>query len=110
MLDRGLIVSIALAAALCVTIADAHALDEARYPDWTGGWARLGHGNWDPDKPRGLGQQAPLTPEYQAMYEASLADQERGGQGINPGYRCSPHGMPRIMNANHPLFFAIIPE
>src|SRR5262249_34527963 len=34
----------------------------------------------------------------------------RGGQGEDPGYRCRPHGMPRIMNANHPLFFVITPE
>ena len=110
MLYRGLIVSIALAAALCIAIAGAQAFDDALYPDWSGGWARVGHGSWDPDKPRGLGQAAPLTPEYQALYEASLADQMRGGQGVNAGYRCRPHGMPRIMNGNHPLFFAIIPE
>ena len=107
---RNSIVSIALAAALCVQIAGAQALDGALYPDWTGGWARLGRADWDPDKPRGLGQRAPLTPEYQAIYEASLADQDRGGQGNDPGYRCRPHGMPRIMNANHPLFFVFTPE
>jgi hypothetical protein len=113
MLDRGLIIPIVLAAALCITIGDAQAFDDALYPDWSGGWTRVRggkHGNWDPEKPRGLGQQAPLTAEYQALYEASLADQERGGQGVNPGYRCQPHGMPRIMNANHPLIFAITSE
>jgi hypothetical protein len=107
---RSSVVSIALAAALCVTIADARAFDDALHPDWTGSWARLGAANWDSEKPRGVGQQAPLTPEYQALYEASLADQNRGGQGTDPGYRCRPHGMPRIMNANHPLFFAITAE
>src|SRR5882762_8460415 len=107
---RSSVVSIALAAALCVTIADARAFDDALHPDWTGSWARLGAANWDSEKPRGAGQQAPLTPEYQALYEASLADQNRGGQGTDPGYRCRPHGMPRIMNANHPLFFAITAE
>src|SRR6266478_5695392 len=30
---------------------------------------------FDHAKPWGLGQQAPLTPEYQAVFEASLADQ-----------------------------------
>jgi hypothetical protein len=113
-LDRGLIIAVALAAATCITIADARAFDDARYPAWSGGgWTRERggkHGNWDPEKPRGLGQQAPLTPEYQALYEASLADQEHGGQGVNPGYTCQPHGMPRIMNGNHPLFFVIVPE
>ena len=107
---RSSIVLIALAAALCFMIGDALAFDDTLYPDWSGGWARLGRGNWDPDKPRGLGQQVPLTPEYRAKFEVSLVDQNRGGQGTDPGYRCRPHGMPRIMNANHPLFFVIIPE
>jgi hypothetical protein len=110
---RNSIGAIALAAALCITIFDARAFDDALYPDWSGGWTRERggkHGNWDPERPRGLGQQAPLTLEYQALYEASLADQERGGQGTNPGYNCRPHGMPRIMNANHPLFFVVKPD
>jgi hypothetical protein len=113
MLDRALTKSIVAAAALCMTIAAAQAFDDARYPDWSGGWVRARdgkYGKWDASKPRGLGQEAPLTPEYRALYAESLADQERGGQGVNPGYRCEPHGMPRIMNANHPLIFAIIPE
>jgi hypothetical protein len=104
------IASIALSVALCIATGRAQAFEDALYPDWSGGWARLGRGNWDPDKPRGLAQQAPLTPEYQALFEASLADQNGGGQGSDPGYRCRPHGMPRIMNANHPLFFVVIPE
>jgi hypothetical protein len=114
MLYRGLIIPIVLAAALCMTVADARAFEAAQYPAWSGGWTRergdSKGGNWDADKPRGLGQQAPLTPEYQARYEASLADQAHGGQGVNPGYTCHPHGMPRIMNGNHPLFFAVTPE
>jgi hypothetical protein len=110
MLYGSSIISIALAAALNVTIAGAPASADTLYPDWSGGWARLGSATWDSEKPRGLGQQAPLTPEYQAVYESSLASQGRGGQGTDPGYQCRPHGMPRIMNANHPLFFAITPE
>jgi hypothetical protein len=110
---RCLIKAMALAALLCIALADAKAFGEALYPDWSGGWTRVRsgrYGKWDPSKPRGLGQEAPLTPEYRALYQASLADQERGGQGVNPGYRCQAHGMPRIMNANHPLVFAITPE
>jgi hypothetical protein len=113
MIGRGLIIPIVLAGALCLTVADARAFDDGLYPSWSGGWTRVRdgkHGNWDPEKPRGLGQEAPLTAEYQARYEANLADQARGGQGENPGYRCSPHGMPRIMNGDHPLFFAVTAE
>ena len=113
MSGRGLLLSVALATALGMAIADAHAAGDGLYPAWAGGWVRLRdgkHGNWDPDKPRGLGQEAPLTGEYLAQYAKNLADQARGGQGENEGYRCLPHGMPRIMNADHPIFFAITPE
>jgi hypothetical protein len=110
MLYRSSIVAIALAAAFTLRMADARAFADALYPDWSGGWARLGSGNWDSERPRGLGQRAPLTQEYQAIYEASLVSQKGGNQGTDPGYQCRPHGMPRIMNANHPLFFAITPE
>lgn len=110
MRDHALIPAFAVAMAVALPTATGGAQAAASYPDLSGGWARLGPANWDPDKPRGLGQQAPLTPEYQAIFEASLADQSQGGQGNDPGYRCRPHGMPRIMNANHPLFFAITPE
>ncbi|HEY6254810.1 MAG TPA: hypothetical protein VIY51_03365 [Xanthobacteraceae bacterium] len=113
MLDRASIraFAVAMAVALPTAVGGAQAAQAAEgYPDLSGGWARLGQANWDPDKPRGLGQQAPLTAEYRAIFEASLADQDHGGQGNDPGYRCRPHGMPRIMNANHPLFFAVTPE
>jgi len=50
---------IAFAAAL--TIVDAHAFDETKYPDWTGQWVRIGAGTFDPTKAPGRGQQAPLT-------------------------------------------------
>jgi hypothetical protein len=79
--------SIALAAALCVTFAGAQAFDETKYPDWKGQWSRVpvagltGNPSFDPNKSDGLAQQAPLTPEYQAILEASLADQAAGGPG-----------------------------
>ena len=109
MLCRSSIGAAALAA-LCLTITSAAAFDDATYPDWKGQWTRMGSGNWDPGKPRGAGQQAPLTAEYQAILEASLADQDRGGQGNDPGYRCNPHGMPRIMIAIQPMEIVITPD
>jgi hypothetical protein len=36
---------------------------------------------FDPAKPWGPGQQAPLTPEYKKVLEDSMADQARGGLG-----------------------------
>ena len=53
---------------------------------------------FDPLKPWGKGQEAPLTPEYQSVHDASLADQANGGQGNWPsGDRCMAAGMPAMM-------------
>src|SRR5947208_10690019 len=114
MLSRGPIHSIVLIAALCMTyegatIEGALAFDDAAYPDWKGAWFGTG-GRYDTSKPAGLGQQTPLTPEFQKILEASIADQDSGGQGENPGYRCASHGMPRVMIANVPIGFVIMPE
>jgi hypothetical protein len=91
-------------------VVSAQAFDDAKYPDWNGAWFRAGTGNYDPSKPSGLGQQAPLVPEYQKILEASVADQANGGQGENPGYLCASHGMPRVMIANVPIQFVVMPE
>src|ERR1700733_2277354 len=62
---------------LSLTLAGARAHDETKYPDWSGQWKRPDKVGvqWDETKPSGLGQQAPLIPEYRAKLEASLADQ-----------------------------------
>jgi hypothetical protein len=77
--------------------ADARAADQLAYPDWKGQWIRSGSGSFDPTKPAGLAQKAPLTAEYQAMLAASVAAQAAGGQGNDPMARCIPPGMPRMM-------------
>jgi hypothetical protein len=100
----------ALVAALGMAVGEAAAFDDAQYPDLRGAWFRIGSGSYDPSKPSGLGQQAPLTPAYQRILEASLADQATGGQGENPGYRCASHGMPRVMIATVPIEFVVLPE
>jgi hypothetical protein len=102
-----------LAAALCITVAGAQAQDQAKYPDWKGRWLRVEPGNpvkYDPSKPPGLAQQAPLTPEYQAILEASIADQAAGGQGGDPTYTCLSPGMPRVMSAYSPMEIVVTPE
>ncbi len=68
-----------------------------KYPDWKGQWLRKSAGTFDPGQAFGLGQQAPLTPEYQKVLEESVADQADGGQGNNPMAACIPPGMPRMM-------------
>ncbi len=86
MLHRSSIAAMALAAALGAAIADAQAWDDTRYPDLKGQWVRgyPGLARFDPAKGLGPRQEAPLTAEYQAIYQANLADQANGGQGIDP--------------------------
>jgi hypothetical protein len=87
--------------------------DGITYPDFESQWTNPtagGSGNpWDPTKPMGLGQQAPLTPEYQAIFEASLRDQANGGQGNNYEAACVLSGMPRIMSLAGPMEILIQP-
>jgi hypothetical protein len=106
----------ALAAALLTPIG-AQAFDESKYPDLKGQWRRVavpsGHYRgvqYDPHKPAGPGQQAPLTPEYQKIFEANLADQELGGQAGDPTYRCLSPGMPRIMGPYGEMEVVVQPE
>ncbi|MEA2988300.1 MAG: hypothetical protein QOG83_1011 [Alphaproteobacteria bacterium] len=98
MLDRRLLGSVALAAALIATTAGAQAPDESKFPEWRGQWTRLiSGGQWDESKPAGRGQQAPLTPEYQAEFEAAQADLRAGGKGNTPSMTCIPPGLPRAL-------------
>ena len=112
MLYQRAIGAFALAASLAMSVAGARAFDEASYPDWSGSWLKVDNrnsGNFDSSKPKGLGQQNPLKPEFQKTLDASLADIANGGQGNDPGYLCGSHGMPRVMIANVPIFFVILP-
>lgn len=103
--------AVMLAVVLGVAMGSARAFDDSKYPSWKGQWLRTDTGTprYDPSKPPGRGQQAPLTPEYQAILEASLADQAAGGQGGDPTYTCIAPGMPRIMNNYEGAEFVITP-
>src|ERR1700756_4428157 len=73
----------------------AQAADE-KYPNWKGQWTRVVHrevevqGAFDQTKPWGLGQQAPLTAEYQKVLKESMDDQANGGLGNYPTSHCLP--------------------
>ena len=110
MRQRSLLGSIALAACLLAASAAAQPFDESKYPDWSGQWRRTGGIQWDSTKRLGRAQEAPLTAEYQAVFEASLADQAAGGQGNDPTYKCIPAGMPRIMTMVFPMEIVITPK
>ncbi len=102
-------------AVLTIAIGDTRALEESKYPDWSGQWERFvvrglpGQPSFDQTKPWGFGQQAPLTPEYQKVLEDSIADQAKGGLGNYHTPRCLAAGMPLMMIAFRPLEFVVTP-
>jgi hypothetical protein len=127
-LYRKSICAIEAVCALMMIVSAAQAAD-AKYPDWKGAWERWfppkavldignniftagGQPSFDQTKPWGRGQQAPLTPEYQKVFEDSLADQAQGGEGnfFDHGVRCMPGGMPIMTIAFTPLEFVVTPE
>ena len=110
MLVRTLLYALA-AAALSTASASAQIIDYSKYPDLTGQWRPIGGaGRFDLSKPGGRGQQAPLTAEYQAIFEANLKDQAAGGQGTTSTYECLSPGMPRVTNAYGETEFIITPD
>jgi hypothetical protein len=108
---RSLIAATTLVAAWLMPLSGAPAQDESKYPDWSGQWRRVPDGGvprYDPSKPDGAGQQAPLTEEYRRIHEASMADQAMGGPGLYiSSLRCIPMGMPYQMSIVFPFEFVI---
>src|SRR6266705_5747000 len=97
--------------ALTIMIGSAHAFEDSLYPDLKGQWTRATPDtSFDPGKPPGRGQQAPLTPEYQKIFEANLKELEAGVPGTWPGPSCLPPGMPAQMTAYRPLEFIVVPD
>jgi hypothetical protein len=97
--------------------AGAQVLDYSKYPDLKGQWDRFvvpglaGQPSFDQTKPWGKGQQAPLTPEYEALLDQSLAEQAEGKLGYGVDHvRCSAAGMPFMMVAFRPLEFILSPD
>ena len=101
----------------CLAPIGAQAFDEAKYPDLKGEWRRVAVPSgtyrgvqYDPHKPAGPGQEAPLTPEYLAIFVANLADQALGGQAGDPTFRCLSPGMPRVMGPYGEMEIVVLPE
>jgi hypothetical protein len=103
------------AAALCMPVAATQAFDDAKYPALTGQWTRaivpgaVGQPPFDPTKPPGRGQEAPLTREYQAKFESTLADRATSGLG-DAVTTCLAPGMPMMMQAYEPMQITVLPE
>ena len=104
--------AIAVAALLLAGTIVAWAQEQSKLPDWSGQWLRgpgMGNG-WDPSKEQGHAQEAPLTPEYKAKFDALLADKALGGIGGDKTALCLPHGMPRMMIGIYPIEFIVTPK
>jgi hypothetical protein len=101
----------AIALASFVTAsASAQVFDYSKYPNLKGQWLPIGGpGRFDISKPWGPDQGAPLTPEYQALFQADLKDQLSGGQGWDRDWVCQPPGMPRVTNGYGQMEFIIAP-
>ena len=94
MFARGLAAALVAAAAVSLGT-PASAFDDAQYPDLKGQWVGVripgvtGQPAYDPTKPWGLGQEAPLTTEYQKVLEASIADRPGADRAAGrPGGAC----------------------
>jgi hypothetical protein len=92
----------ALLGALLVAAPAARAWDDAKYPDFSGQYRPIGGpGRFARD------QRAPLTPEYQAIFDATKGV---GGQGTaNMTYMCYSPGMPRVVNGYGEMEFITTP-
>jgi hypothetical protein len=115
MLYRSTFEVLALATVLMLTVGGAEAQDK-KHPNWKGEWTTVivrlpgQQLKFDPTKPYGRGQQAPLTEEYQKIYQDNLAEQAQGGQGLFLDHAsCFPAGMPTMMSAGTHEFI-VTPE
>ena len=78
------------------------------YPDWSGQWERIGSLNWPPDGYRESGP-APLTEEYQAIYDETQELRRNGVLAGDPPATCLPPGMPRVMKMSFPMEIIVTP-
>jgi hypothetical protein len=109
---KHLAAAFALAAALALAGAPARAFDEAKYPDFAGVWQRAtaGEPRFDPSKPPGRAQEAPLKAQYQAEFDAMLKAVAEGSKIDTPSYTCLAPGMPMMMAADRPMEILVFPE
>ncbi|HEY7296469.1 MAG TPA: hypothetical protein VH684_00925 [Xanthobacteraceae bacterium] len=105
MLGRRIVESLTLAAVLMLTTTGGSKAQEKKYPNWKGEWNAVvprmpgQQLRFDPSKPFGKGQDAPLTEEYKKVYEDNLAEIAQGRQGLFLYHAsCLPSGMPTMMS------------
>ena len=71
--------------------------------DFNGLWENRGGIGWQQGIPPGKGQNAPLTPEYQKIFDRHQANAAIGKPTGDPTAACLPQGMPRIMTMTYPM-------
>ncbi len=72
--------------------------------DFTGVWERVQPSpSWVPFVPRGFAQNAPLTPEYAAIFKHHQDNADAGRPSGDITAACMPQGMPRIMTMTLPM-------
>ncbi len=115
MFHRSALGLFAVATMLTVTAGGAQAQDK-KYPNWKGEWDAVvprmpgQQLRFDPTKPYGRRQEAPLTEEYKKVYQENLEEQARGGQGLFLDHAsCLPAGMPTMMSIGR-FEYIITPE
>src|SRR5256885_8698699 len=114
---RSLIHIVGLAAALLMGIGSTQAFDDSKYPNLKGQWERFvvrgvpGQPSFDQTKGWGALQGAPLTPEYQAIFEENVREQDAGGLGLGADpARCVAAGMAVMMVGFRPPEVIVTPE
>jgi hypothetical protein len=78
--------------------------------DFTGIWLNQGGIGWTPGKPPGLGQNPPLTPKYQQIFNTHQANAAAGKPTGDITANCLPQGMPRIMTMTYPMEVSMAPD
>jgi hypothetical protein len=110
--------TVLMIAALLASMAAAAADEDGKYPDLSGQWTGVlrsrpgipGQASFDPGKPGGNGQEAPLTAEYQAIWEADHKLLEQGGLIDWRGPACLGFGMPQIAYGFQAMEFIVTPQ
>ena len=115
---RGRAIALTTAMLGAVLPLSAAAAEESKYPDLHGQWTGIlrsrpgipGQASFDSGKPGGKGQEAPLTSEYQAIWEADLRRLQQGDLVDWRGPACLGFGMPQIAYGFQPMEFIVTPE
>jgi hypothetical protein len=115
MINRFVMGAVTLATACLMALSSAQAFDDSEYPNFKGQWRRMpvpgvrGQISFDQHKDWGKGQGAPLTTEYQAIYEENLKRQATGDSGEWLAISCLGFGMPLMMYGGEPIEIVITP-